>query len=688
MVPKVSGFVSELPQELSFNSQFPSIGNSSEEISEDISKAENHWLSQADAVGLLKEKPSFKKQINERISDIRRQVQLMKQAGYAPEKLRQAATEALQSMNRDFSTECQRYEQRKDETARQWKALESKTAGATLSSLTPLAPSAEKKTGAKSLQELMTQGSFLMNKTNIEGKMATAQVLSLPIKVTEKVAGVAIEGAIYTTKAVVYAKCHQTPEHEKVCSAISQSASKTGKLLANTVSPVIEPCKEFIKETGAIEKVRDVYKNFSRSNALAHTLADQYGFDLDAAKNYSKDCDLILMQTVPLPSLGIGKAFNTIKQSWRMNSVMETALKVIDTDKNLHFSDFYKKISHAIPDFTDFNHEQSVKAFTKEFGKSRFFPLDSKDSRSVLNSIDLGRSGSVVNMLQNSLGETEVVIKSFGAQRFSGEIASNIILKDLKLKNSQFPEFLMIGKHTTGGIERGVLAMNRVPGESLSTIMTEVAKFEVGSSERTKALDHLKNSSGRVAEFISELHGKTLHLKQAPADSYIDSEIKQLYKSWSSVKSRGLDQGVGDKEIKKLVEQFKKSPGHASYVHGDLHPSNFFWDSKELHSIDLQSFSRSVGSGRQPIGVAFRDFEQMRCSFDAFAHRLGLEAGEISTLKKTMETRYKDSFAGVHTEEAQRFYRYYWSLELIAHTRGDPLYVEQFKKLIELEPLK
>ncbi len=371
-----------------------------------------------------------------------------------------------------------------------------------------------------------------------------------------------------------------------------------------------------------------------------------------------------------------------VQQSRQIKKITDI---VIQSMNNPTYDGLYSKISSLIPKFSAANDLASLHSFSDEVKKSRFFSLLTKDSRDILDPIVQGKSGGLIFMLQNSNGSYPLVTKLFpSSEHFATELISNKIYKNLELRHSLFPKIYFVGKQISeGGIEKGMVAMKGMPGESLGNLMQNAGKQASGSADRKKTLHTLHASFDRLATFLAELHGKNLHVQNKPAPSYLSSEIDKFHKRWNGVKEMEL--GVGEKDIEKLIKQFKNNPGLAGWVHGDVHPPNFFWDSKNLHSIDLRTLTRSMDKNGKPAGIPVKDYVQALASLEGYGVMFGLKAEEITNLKQTLARRYSSEFKGMHTPEAKRFYQYYWSFDRLMRISHDAKLLKKFQNQFKKE---
>jgi tRNA A-37 threonylcarbamoyl transferase component Bud32 len=310
-----------------------------------------------------------------------------------------------------------------------------------------------------------------------------------------------------------------------------------------------------------------------------------------------------------------------------------------------------------------------------------------KDSKDVLDSIAHGRSGNSVLMLQSRKGVTSTIVKSFKSwKQFERELVSHKVYDFLDIRHSRFPKILLLGKHLDAdGVEKGIMAMKSVPGESLAVLIKNLGKEVIGSVDRLKNLKTLQASFDRLAKFLAELHSKDLYHQQVASSAYIAREVSSFLELWKVAKDMHLASGIPEIYIKHLIRQFKCQPGYTGFVHGDVHPPNFLWDSKNLQSIDLQSLSKSIAPTGEPMGVSVKDYKQALISLEGYGTLLGLMPEEIMELNKTFRRAYQADFKGSYSLAAENFYHCFWSISRLIHVSDNKKLVLEFQKQFKKE---
>ncbi len=340
-----------------------------------------------------------------------------------------------------------------------------------------------------------------------------------------------------------------------------------------------------------------------------------------------------------------------------------------------------------------------LSSFLKSFPESGFFRTTSissekiqshrnshlvvKKIEEVLDPVEFGRSGSKVFMVQHPQKEMPFVIKAFASpEQFVMELVATKTYHLMNLKNSGFPQIVALGKHLNKrGEERGMIAMNRVPGDSMSLMIKMAGKLQPGSEARSLSIHKLEGSSEMIADFLAELHEKSIPYKTAPSPSYLSKEIDQLNKRWRIAKELGVKLDIGDRDIEKIVLGMKQNPGIGGFVHGDVHPGNFFIDSKRLYAIDLQALARSIDQYGNPIGVFAKDYEQVLTSFRSYGVSNGLSTLEIDGIIRCFEERYHLKFSGSQTKASKLFYKLFWSLDTLIKSKNNAKVFEVFEKM-------
>ena len=228
------------------------------------------------------------------------------------------------------------------------------------------------------------------------------------------------------------------------------------------------------------------------------------------------------------------------------------------------------------------------------------------------------------------------------------------------------------------------MAMSVVPGKNISALMERLGSPNmIEGSVRQAAIEDLTIAYQQLGKFMAELHNKQANLALKPSSTYISKEINKLSQLVSQFAEHfSIDSNL----IKRYCDNFKKNPGVASYVHGDIHPFYFMLNLGKLGAIDLNSLSRSIGLKGQGVGVATKDFLGALYALDRFGAFANLQQKEIDLFKKVLTDTYTHEFASMHTQEAKEFYRLYGALHNLSKLklsgRQDLLdrFIEIFKK--------
>lgn len=333
-------------------------------------------------------------------------------------------------------------------------------------------------------------------------------------------------------------------------------------------------------------------------------------------------------------------------------AAMQTLGEMMDKDAFQHLS------GHLRPYYAD-SVIDMVQKFSYRIERGRFGQFHPVNVNEVLSPNLHGNSVDSVFFLNGSIGKPIYVVKYFEGDGFVKNIAALEFLNKLDLKSVDFPKAVAVGKFVTPeGIEKGIVAMNYMKGQSVKEIIQKIGSSEIGSQAYSESMNVALSSMESIGTFLAELHSKSLPFATKPHSVLIDFELNNFLSLVHLASRRDIPLGMKRNELQHLVDNFQKNPGLAGFSHGDPHPGNFlFQPGKKLQLIDAQSIAYSVGPGGSPLRFSINDNAYVSFIVRKFGMEGNLTSSQIDLLVQRFNQTYHREFKGVHSADAEAFFK-------------------------------
>ncbi len=555
----------------------------------------------------------------------------------------------------------------------------------------------------------------LARKDRVEGSIAIARAGAFAV---EGATTLVVEGA----KLVVNGACNQNFLTKKACEVIGEQGKEMAKFAVRDFQVVgQEFCEQFPGACRAMGSWTSV-----TNDALPQALESQFGIPREIGEQYSKDAFTLGTTFLAFtPTLKLSGAFRGTVEAikdvqgcvWETvfckgknvlngfidgRSVKQVSKAISKPSSELGYEgliDFQgrmDKVAERLKDYSSGTKANAAAQFAESLPRLNPEPFVIEDSKKVLPLIAQGRSGSSVYFVKHDGLETLYVVKNFPALaapngNFAKEIVAYETLKGLKLKNLDFPRMLKVGKHKAleGNYEQGLLAMTPIRGKSLAVIFDEISVLERGSQLRNEALFSFQAPMEKAGKALAEIHRKS-YQTVAPSTHFISQDMEVIRGLYDITKPElqklNIRYTLTESQVAKRLQNFKQNSGGASFVHGDAHLPNFFWDEKmsKLAAIDTSTLTESFNARLQPIGAPVKDCAQWDAMLGRYGSREGFTSEEIASLRQSFHRGYKQEFIHHHSEEARQFYELYWGLRRLNNIlKSKEISLEEAKEVVK-----
>jgi len=389
-----------------------------------------------------------------------------------------------------------------------------------------------------------------------------------------------------------------------------------------------------------------------------------YHFSFQTASDLHHNCPDMDFALLPTPT-GVRELFSQTKKTVQIVSnkfdnartvdkVTREAMKFLQTAHQVDIDELLPTHLYFVPG----------SGFVQRVQDSHFRPLVAKPLYEKITS------------MHTPDGSVPIIIKSLPISQLNSELIANKFYPTLNIPNVRVPKILAVGKQIDfDGHRNAMFAMSRASGHELENLMGHIASGNVPDHRPTllKGMEH-------VGGFLAALHNKSLSFNSSPSPQYIADEINRFYSLYQQVRQNSeFNIKAKPEEIESLIRAFAQNPGKGCFTHGDPHAANFLLDSNVLEIIDLNFLTESLGKNGVPVGVCVRDYEEMMHLTYTAARLHGLNAKTTAELQKAFRARYINDFKGLHTPEAQNFYRVFWSFGALLRSNNlSQEFVDQF----------
>lgn len=282
---------------------------------------------------------------------------------------------------------------------------------------------------------------------------------------------------------------------------------------------------------------------------------------------------------------------------------------------------------------------------------------------------DLAESGTIDEIFFiNNLANERLLVLKVKEERSTHRGPSNELAAMRYMEHLPFKDFRPVKLYGSTNLIFDsqlyeVIAMERAPGKTLNTYLSEISSLPEACAKRKQLLEELSEGVRATAKALAELH--SIQPK---------TEINPIYKQRKNyVFNKFLNKTPGSK-TQEALEHFNtlKDNSPRGLIHGDLNPGNIFYDakSKKVTFIDFETLLDSTSGGP----VAF-DLAQFSLLFEALGNFYGFTEEEQKILDRTFFLEYS-MHGPVVPSESKAFYR---ALLEMSYITGFDIEVDPFE---------
>lgn len=276
-----------------------------------------------------------------------------------------------------------------------------------------------------------------------------------------------------------------------------------------------------------------------------------------------------------------------------------------------------------------------------------------------------GKSDAPVTLVYNTEGNLLAAIKQFPVDQvneMAGELSGLQTLNQLNLNGVHTVTVLGAARLPNG---EGVLIASPARGVTIDHLMIRVGNAAPGAAQDA-AMAELREAVYRVGQALAKFHTIPPGSGQYPATT-LERQLNSAESIAAEIAERiaalnedhiVIDLNTEDMitRVSTLANQARLNPGFASFVHGDFHPGNIFFDKEfGITFIDTLRLHESINAEGVPIGAPARDFAAFLHKLATFGAEYGIPAEKITELQSLFEEAYVAS-AGRMSPETQQFF--------------------------------
>jgi len=332
---------------------------------------------------------------------------------------------------------------------------------------------------------------------------------------------------------------------------------------------------------------------------------------------------------------------------------------------------------------------QELEQFVNEVCLKRFNLMPSEYGLELYEpqgDLTQGLSGDPLFFIRDRKGLLLFVVKAYVGERetlenFSALMEGDALLSGLHLQSFSFPRLIAAVRLVKENMRACLIAMEAAQGQTLNALI------------KSHALSDALKAAALLGKALAELNSASAKQATHPSPFYVERNVRWLFEGLKDIASFParfpLDLKVAIAPIFEILGEIQKAPSTLSFIHGDAHPGNVFYEeeSGRLILTDFDRLTYSADKQKAPSGPAAFEFVFSRFSlkFSAVAHRLLPE--ETDTLDKAFVSAYKEGMQGLFpTQTALDYYTLlFWMRKIHLIAAAEPNLMPLMQEQVELQ---